>query len=403
MKLWGTIEKVTENEDGTLTVAGIASSEAVDSDGEIITSAAMKDAIPDYMKFGALREMHQPIAAGSALSCEVQEDGRTYLEALVVDSESVKKVKAGVLKGFSIGGKVQKRNPKNRNIIEAIKLVEISLVDRPANPEAIIGLVKMEDAVDETTETPAPAPENQPDPQPAPAVDTEKAERLEALKKWAGESITDAAVAIQALDALFYILCKEMGEDEASAEQVAALTAAVEALKAFISSEIKEPTTPPAAETVALAEETGDLGKKMSGAQRSAMKEHHDQLTALHKAMGDCMGKMAGVWKDDDVADADKADTSGALAKAAGLEEELTKMEAARDEAMAKADKLQKELDALKAEKPLKAVPIEKGAEANLTKSKETEAEAAPTDPLEAMKKVQKTGGRLITTTNRLG
>lgn len=228
MRFWLPFQKVEDNEDGTITVAGIASSEAVDSDGEIITADAMRAAIPDYMKFGAVREMHQPIAAGTAVSCEVQDDGKTYIEALVVDSESVKKVKAGVLKGFSIGGKVQTRNKKDRKIIEAIKLVEVSLVDRPANPEAIIGLVKMEDTdVDPEQETPV-----------APVV--EKAAELEDLKKFLGEEVWDAARAVEALGTIMSLLGREMSEDEQMPEQITALREAAAKIKEFIASEIME-------------------------------------------------------------------------------------------------------------------------------------------------------------------
>jgi hypothetical protein len=95
LKLFGNISKVNENDDGTLTVSGIASSESIDSDDEIILADAIKNSIGDYMKFGALREMHQNIAAGTTLSMKVSDDGKTEIEALVVDPVSVKKVLAG--------------------------------------------------------------------------------------------------------------------------------------------------------------------------------------------------------------------------------------------------------------------------------------------------------------------
>ena len=131
------IEKTEKLDDGTLKVWGYASSEAVDSDGETITSDAMKAALPDYMKFGAVREMHQNKAAGTAIEAEVQEDGRTWFGALVVDSEAVKKVETGTYKGFSIGGKATARDPLNKTVITGLDLIEVSLVDRPANPEAV--------------------------------------------------------------------------------------------------------------------------------------------------------------------------------------------------------------------------------------------------------------------------
>lgn len=138
MKIYGQISKVSDQDDGTVLVEGIASSESVDSDGEVITSDAMRAALPDYMKFANIREMHQAKAAGVAVAAEVQSDGKTFLRAHIVDSEAVKKIKAGVYKAFSIGGRVQKYDPADKNRIIAIKLSEISLVDRPANPEAVM-------------------------------------------------------------------------------------------------------------------------------------------------------------------------------------------------------------------------------------------------------------------------
>lgn len=140
--LYGEIAKVEDQDDGTIKVWGIASSESKDSDGETITAEAMKAALPDYMKFGAVREMHQPKAAGTALEVEVLDDGQTKLCAHIVDSEAIKKVKTGVYKGFSIGGKVTDRDEFKKTTITGLKLTEISLVDRPANPDAVITCYK---------------------------------------------------------------------------------------------------------------------------------------------------------------------------------------------------------------------------------------------------------------------
>ncbi len=143
-KLYGEIAKVEDQDDGTIKVWGIASSAAEDADGETITADAMKASLPDYMKFGAVREMHQPSAAGTALKTEVLENGTTEICAHIVDTEAVKKVKTGVYKGFSVGGRVTGRDELNKSIITGIKLVEISLVDRPANPAAVITMYKSE-------------------------------------------------------------------------------------------------------------------------------------------------------------------------------------------------------------------------------------------------------------------
>jgi hypothetical protein len=401
MRIWGDITKVSENDDGTLTVSGIASSEAVDSDGETVTATAMKEAIPDYMKFGALREMHQPIAAGTAIACEVQEDGRTYLEALVVDAESCRKVKAGVLKGFSIGGKVTKRNGKNKKVIEGIKLVEISLVDRPANPEAIIGLVKMEDTVDETTITSGPETQATGN---APAVDVEKAERLDIVKAWAGEEIMDAGQALACLDALFWLWQKELSDGDAA--QAADLEVACGRLRAFIASEIMEDNSDNSQyqgdAVLEMGADTGDLekkGAKYSQETKAALKAVKDAVANLVE----CMKPFEDMEAGEDAEEGEKAEAADAIQKAAALEDELVKAHQERDEAISKAVTLERELTTLKGQKPLKVVPVEKGKEdQTITKSEGAGAEPVTSDPLAAMKKVHATSGRLILTT-RLG
>src|SRR3954464_13690955 len=60
-----------------------------------------------------------------------------YLAARIIDDEAWEKVVQGVYKGFSIGGRVTARDPADRNVITGLALTEISVVDRPANPEAV--------------------------------------------------------------------------------------------------------------------------------------------------------------------------------------------------------------------------------------------------------------------------
>lgn len=151
-KLYAEIAKMEAQDDGTVKVWGYASSEAVDSDGEIIAAEAMKAAIPDYMKFGAVREMHGSNAAGTAIEINVEDDGRTFFGAHIVDPVAVTKVKTGVYKGFSIGGSVTARNELNKSQITGLKLTEISLVDRPANPDAVFTCYKADKPKDEEEE-----------------------------------------------------------------------------------------------------------------------------------------------------------------------------------------------------------------------------------------------------------
>ena len=181
-KLYAEIAKMEAQDDGTVKVWGYASSEAVDSDGEIIAAEAMKAAIPDYMKFGAVREMHGSNAAGTAIEINVEDDGRTFFGAHIVDPVAVTKVKTGVYKGFSIGGSVTARDELNKSQITGLKLTEISLVDRPANPDAVFTCFKAdkpkdgEEAADKDNKPADKADET-------PADDTEKADSDKADKK----------------------------------------------------------------------------------------------------------------------------------------------------------------------------------------------------------------------------
>ena len=141
-RLFAPIQKMEEQDDGTIKVWGYASTGAMDDDGETILPDAIKAALPDYLKWGAVREMHQPKAVGTAIEANVQDDGRTWFGAHVVDPIAVKKVRNKVLKGFSVGGKVTERDEVEKTTITGINLIEVSLVDRPANPECEIVIAK---------------------------------------------------------------------------------------------------------------------------------------------------------------------------------------------------------------------------------------------------------------------
>ena len=128
-------------------VYGWASTEDLDSDGEIIKASALEKALPDYMKFPTIREMHQPKAAGKTVSAEVRKNENgvkgLYIAAKIVTDEAWKLVKEGVYGAFSVGGNIVQ---KAGNIISDMQLVEISLVDVPANPSAVIEVWKSGDS-----------------------------------------------------------------------------------------------------------------------------------------------------------------------------------------------------------------------------------------------------------------
>lgn len=181
--LYAPFTKIEETPDGVV-IEGIASTERVDSAGEVVDYDSLKAHIPDYEQWMNIRAMHQPIAAGKALVVTPDDEARTvYLRALIVDDDCIKKVRAQVYKGFSVGGKADSRLVKradgstyNRRFVTLLS--EISLADRPANPDARFTLVKMEASMPDTEIT-------EQTPAAAPALD---AETIAAIKKLAGQA-----------------------------------------------------------------------------------------------------------------------------------------------------------------------------------------------------------------------
>ena len=133
MKIYLPIAKVNAE---SREVWGYASTEARDDQGEIIKRDALVAALGDYMKFANIREMHQLSAVGVAREAAVDDKG-LYIGAKIVDDQAWQKVVEGVYKGYSIGGRVTQRDQADYKTITGLVLNEISLVDRPANPEAI--------------------------------------------------------------------------------------------------------------------------------------------------------------------------------------------------------------------------------------------------------------------------
>lgn len=139
------ITKSDKNADGTLMVYGKATDDSLDIDQQICDPVWLDSAMPEWFKSGGnIREQHSQIAAGVAKEYEKKADGH-FISVLVVDPISVRKVDAGVLKGFSIGIKsprvVRDEKAANGRIIDG-QIVEVSLVDRPANPNCQLVLAK---------------------------------------------------------------------------------------------------------------------------------------------------------------------------------------------------------------------------------------------------------------------
>ena len=146
------------------TVSGFATLDNVDKQMDIVTQEA---SIKAFEKFrGNIREMHQPTAVGKMVNFKEDKyfdpESKKFYSGVYVSAyvskgaqDTWEKVLDGTLSGFSIGGKMnkwddaydEKMDAKIR-IIKDYDLVELSLVDSPANQFASILSVEKVDGVD---------------------------------------------------------------------------------------------------------------------------------------------------------------------------------------------------------------------------------------------------------------
>jgi hypothetical protein len=145
-------------------VSGFATLDNIDKQADIVTSEASMQAFSKFR--GNIREMHQPVAVGKMVSFKEDKyfDPETkkfysgvYVSAYVSKGAQTtwEKVLDGTLSGFSIGGKMNKwddgfdtKSDTQIRIIKDYDLVELSLVDTPANQFANILSVEKVDGVD---------------------------------------------------------------------------------------------------------------------------------------------------------------------------------------------------------------------------------------------------------------
>lgn len=140
----GDVVKSERDANGDLVVYGKATGPDLDLDGQRCQPAWLRKAMPEWARWGNLREQHGAIAAGVGLELTEQGDD-WYLKALVVDPGTARKVERGVLKGYSIGIKgatLVKTAAAPNGMISSGQVVEVSLVDRPSNPTCEISVAK---------------------------------------------------------------------------------------------------------------------------------------------------------------------------------------------------------------------------------------------------------------------
>jgi hypothetical protein len=139
-------------------VSGFATLDNIDSQGDVVLAEASTAAFARAR--GNIREMHQPIAAGRMVDFQeesffhpdpVTGEQKMYRGIFVTayvskGAESTwEKVLDGTLTGFSIGGEIREHETqyvedvqKTVRFVKDYDLVELSLVDNPANPLANI-------------------------------------------------------------------------------------------------------------------------------------------------------------------------------------------------------------------------------------------------------------------------
>jgi hypothetical protein len=126
-------------------VEAIATSEAVDSFGTVFSYDASLAAFK--RAFGNVREMHQLIAVGRLVKWQGDPQARTIRVWIYVSpgAESTwQKILDGTLRGVSIGADPQEwQNRDGVRWCMRYALVELSLVDQPSNPDALVSAVRV--------------------------------------------------------------------------------------------------------------------------------------------------------------------------------------------------------------------------------------------------------------------
>ena len=136
------------DDDGVLHVKGLATDATLDMDQQRCDPEWLKTAMPGWYEWGNIREMHGQNAVGTAVAME-QKGAGWVIEAAIIDPLAARKVEKGVLRGFSIGIKGTRYDRTDKalaiapnGIINGGEIIEVSIVDVPANPNAKFMLAK---------------------------------------------------------------------------------------------------------------------------------------------------------------------------------------------------------------------------------------------------------------------
>ncbi|MGB6771203.1 MAG: hypothetical protein WBF51_04280 [Candidatus Dormiibacterota bacterium] len=143
----GSITKAGPPEDGVWSFeVSKATGPELDLDQQVVDMSWAVPAMREWFETGGnIREQHDPKrAVGKALTLEERGDG-AYIAGKVIDRDAGPKLEHGIFNGLSIGIKaarvIKDKLAPNGRIVGG-KIVEVSLVDRPANPTSKLVLAK---------------------------------------------------------------------------------------------------------------------------------------------------------------------------------------------------------------------------------------------------------------------
>lgn len=151
-----TIEKLASDRDGNLYIAGYASNDMQDEDGEVMDLDTLKSVYKQYMKNPVIKFMHDKSpqwkgAIGTVVPEYTDSDGTVHKTAfsqkpyLVIKLAKglptwmVDSVEQGIYKGLSVGGKLAK---KVGNRLYVKSWLETSLVDVPSAKGSFVDVLK---------------------------------------------------------------------------------------------------------------------------------------------------------------------------------------------------------------------------------------------------------------------
>lgn len=381
MKLFFQITKVDE---AKREVWGRATQEVVDKAHEIFDYAtsvpyfkAWSDgfkADTDGKSLGNIRAMHGKTCAGKVISIDYNDAEKAIdIGTKIVNDNEWKMVQEACYTGFSIAGEYVKR--WDDAAIAGVKRFtanpsEISLVDSPCVPTAKFFEVLKADGV---------------------------VEQRAFASKYDGQEIWDASRAMDAICNIQGLLQSEEWESKQDPDQIAALKAAIDSMKAFLISEINEGSSIKEASVMdpklikaspeshaALLEVHKAFGA--FGAAHKIAVSHMAEVGSLHKTMnsklrafGKAYGSAEGELPAEDEEETEKAAAPADLAKVHGDEmkvllEKLEKAETTVDSLINRIIALEK----VPVASPIdKAIAVEKGKD---TPAAQVEKKAVTTE-----------------------